>query len=298
MLKTNETKLVKFKLQGSIVAPFGYEWEICHDGKPRYLPSVGGITLNFLVGDAANQYIGDHLEPGVTTSMEPNDGSKNHSRRNTGYNTFSCIGNEATVISGPAKGSKGMVTGHHGGVEHVLIDFDAGTLNKLTYDDKIMITAFGVGLEIKGFEHIKIFSIAPKLLKKINIKPVKNKLHVGVAAIIPAVAMGSGLGGSTSFKGDYDIQTSDPETNKKFGLDRLCLGDIVAIIDHDSSYGWSYKQGAISIGVIIHGDCVLAGHGPGCQTIMTSPDGHIVPVIDKTANIGKLLKIGRYRSKK
>jgi hypothetical protein len=40
---------------------------------------------------------------------------------------------------------------------------------------------------------------------------------------------------------------------------------------------------------------VLAGHGPGCQTIMTSKEGLIVPKIDPKANIGNYLKIGRYR---
>jgi hypothetical protein len=72
----------------------------------------------------------------------------------------------------------------------------------------------------------------------------------------------------------------------RFGLDKLRIGDLVAIIDHDSNYGWSYKQGAVSIGVIIHGDSMMAGHGPGCQTLMTSVDGRILPRLSKTANIG------------
>jgi hypothetical protein len=108
--------------------------------------------------------------------------------------------------------------------------------------------------------------------------------------------MGSGLGSSQAFSGDYDIQTSDPESNRKYGLDKLRIGDLVAIIDHDSHYGWSYKQGAVSIGVIIHGDSYVAGHGPGCQTIMTSVSGKIIPKIKKDANIGKYLKVGRFRT--
>jgi len=295
MLKTNEEKLAKFRLQGSVVPMYGFGWEVCHDGKPRMLPSVGGITLNFKVGDLANKYVSDHLEPGVSTTMEPGESGKAGSRRNTGYNSFSCIGNEVSVLTGKAKGKKGVVTGHHGGCEHVIIDFDNSTLEKLNYDDKFLITAFGCGLQIDEFPSISFFSLSPVLLSKMNVKKAGTNLLVPVVTTVPAVAMGSGLGSSDSYKGDYDIQTSDKETCEKYGLHKLRIGDIVAVQDHDSGFGWSYKKGAISIGVVIHGDSHIAGHGPGCQTIMTSKEGLIIPKIDPNANIGRYLKIGRFR---
>ncbi|MBL6990380.1 MAG: DUF4438 domain-containing protein [Bacteriovoracaceae bacterium] len=295
-MKINENKLAKFKLQGSIMPPYGFGWEICYDGINRIVPGVGGINLNFKVGDLANKLISDHLEPAVSSTMEPGlERGKNYSTKNTGYNVYSCIGNEAVIISGKAKNKKGIVTGHHGGCQHVIIDFDHKTLDALTYDDKIMITSHGVGLEIEEFSEVKIFSLAPSLFKKMNVKKVKNKLEIPVAATVPAAVMGSGLGSNQPYHGDYDIQTSDKKANKLHGLDKLRLGDIVAIIDHDSTQGWSYCQGAVSIGVIIHGDSYLAGHGPGCQTIMTSKLGQIAPKISPSANIGKYLKIGSYR---
>jgi hypothetical protein len=58
-----------------------------------------------------------------------------------------------------------------------------------------------------------------------------------------------------------------------------------------------YRKGAITIGVVVHSDCVLSGHGPGVTTIMTSSKGAIVPELDGTANIGKLLGIGVHRKK-
>ena len=42
----------------------------------------------------------------------------------------------------------------------------------------------------------------------------------------------------------------------------------------------------ISIGVIIHSDCVKSGHGPGVTVIMSSSKGNIEGVIDSNANIG------------
>lgn len=298
MIKTNENRLVKFRVQGSIKPPANGGWRVGYDGVARVLPGTGAITLNLKVGDLAGALEGDHLEPGVTSSMEVGPDAHSESPRNQGYNTYSCVGNIAEIITGKAKGKKGIVTGHHGGCEHVLIDFDDKTLLDLTYDDKIMITSHGVGLRLEEFPDIEAFSLDPQLLQKMNLKNVNGKLEVPVTTIVPAVAMGSGLGDNRPYKGDYDIQTSDPETNVKYGLDKLKLGDIVAIVDHDSTRGWSYRQGAVSIGIIIHGESYIAGHGPGCQTLLSSKDGNIIPKISLNANIGRYLKIGRFRGKK
>jgi len=80
-------------------------------------------------------------------------------------------------------------------------------------------------------------------------------------------------------------------------LDKLRFGDIVAIEDTDNSFGRCFKPGAMTIGVVVHSDCVLAGHGPGVTTIMTSKLGKIQPIINKDANIGYYLRIGRWRKK-
>ena len=69
------------------------------------------------------------------------------------------------------------------------------------------------------------------------------------------------------------------------------LGDLVAIQNADHSYGRIYKEGAISVGIIVHSDCVISGHGPGVTTLFTSSNGKIIPRIDPDANIAKLLKL-------
>ncbi|MFA7397480.1 MAG: DUF4438 domain-containing protein, partial [Candidatus Bathyarchaeia archaeon] len=71
----------------------------------------------------------------------------------------------------------------------------------------------------------------------------------------------------------------------------LRLGDIVAIIDADHSFGRIFHQGAISVGVVVHTNCFSAGHGPGVTTIMSSTEGKIVPQINSKANIASLLKL-------
>jgi hypothetical protein len=103
--------------------------------------------------------------------------------------------------------------------------------------------------------------------------------------------MGSGLGSNQVNSGDYDIQLFDEAVVEQYGLESLRLGDLVAIIDADHSFGRIYRQGAVSVGVVVHSNCVTAGHGPGVTTLMTSPDGKIIPKITQKANIASLLKL-------
>jgi len=249
---------------------------------------LGGITYNVRVGDPALGWVGDHVEPGVSLKNRDRDESN-------ALNILSCIGNRARVISGEAKGEVGIVTGKHGGIEHVLIDFPEDVLNKLVIGDKIQIESYGQGLEIQDFPQIKVMNISPELLTMLNIKELGDRLEVGVRKVIPAELMGSGIGSATSFSGDYDIMTQDRETIRSLGLEDLRLGDIVGIMDMDNRYGRSYRKGARSIGIVIHCDCVQSGHGPGVTVVLSSSDSTIEFSIDETANIARILKIGRYR---
>jgi hypothetical protein len=106
------------------------------------------------------------------------------------------------------------------------------------------------------------------------------------------VIRGSGIGAAHVAPGDYDIVTSDPESVKKYRLDKIRFGDFVALMDHDNRYGRAYRKGAVTIGVVVHSDCMIAGHGPGVTTIMTCETSLIKPVIDPHANIADLWGIG------
>ena len=77
----------------------------------------------------------------------------------------------------------------------------------------------------------------------------------------------------------------------QYRLKSLRLGDLVAIIDADHSFGRIYRQGAVSVGVVVHTNCVTAGHGPGVTTLITSSEGKIFPKTSETANIASLLKL-------
>ncbi|MEO0161398.1 MAG: DUF4438 domain-containing protein [candidate division WOR-3 bacterium] len=296
MLKTNEDKLVMMSVQGKIANPGGPRaHSVDAEGKPFLLPGTGGIVYNVKVGDPAFGWEADHIEPGVSTILDEKD---RYLGPNAGYNFYACIGNEAIVKTGDAKGKKGIVTGHHGGAEHVLIDFADEVLEKLSLDDRILIKGYGQGLKLLDYPDIFVYNLDPQLLHRLRIKPAGDKIRVPVTACIPAELMGSGTGSLMMGAGDYDIMTTDRAFIKKHGIDKIRLGDLVALLDHDNLYGRSFRKGAITIGVVIHGDCRYAGHGPGVSTILTSSRPLIEPVLDPNANIAKILKIGRFRKRR
>lgn len=291
MLKTNAASVVEFILQCQPGYPKSRgTWRVDRHGQPYLLPSIGGITVNMQVGDSAFGWAGDHLEPGVSCTV---DTRKPFDHPNNSFQVFACTGNKATVISGEAKGAEGVVIGHHGGSEHVIVDFPRDAKEKLTYDDKIIIRGRGQGLALSDYPEIAVFNLDPDLLDKINIKETDTgKLQVPVTTIVPAACMGSGIGASNVATGDYDITTGDPETIKEYKLDQIRLGDFVALQDHDNRFGREFRKGAVSIGIVVHSDCKTSGHGPGVTTLLTCAAPFIEPVVDPRANIADVLGIG------
>jgi hypothetical protein len=291
MLKTNEEHIVEFLLQCQPGPPRTRgNWGVDREGNPFMLPGIGGITLNIQVGDPASGWAGDHVEPGVSCTA---DTQKPFEHPNVSLQVYSCAGNRATVVSGEAKGATGYVLGHHGGSEHVIVDFPREVKEKLTYEDKIIILGKGQGLKLIDYPDIMLYNLDPMLLGKMKIeKSGETKLRVPVTTVVPAVCMGSGIGAPHVAKGDYDIVTSDPESVEKYKLDKIRFGDFVALLDHDNRFGRAYRKGAITIGIVVHSDCRTAGHGPGVTTLMTCETPLIEPVTDPQANMADLLNIG------
>jgi len=273
-------------VHGEVAAPSvpSAIYDIGHDGVPRVLPSVGGITLNVRVGDNAFFFASDHIEPAVST-RHPDD------KVNVGYCVYACVGNGATVLSGEAKGARGVVTGKHGGIEHVMIDFPPEVMEKMALGDKIAVRSVGLGLELAAAGDVRVFNCDPAFLDRWGVARAGDRFTVPVAKTVPAAIMGSGLGRATVARGDYDIQAFDPAMVERYGLHDLRLGDLVAIVDADNSFGRIYRTGAVTIGIVAHGRSDIAGHGPGVTTLLTSPSGALDPLIDARANIATILDL-------
>lgn len=100
--------------------------------------------------------------------------------------------------------------------------------------------------------------------------------------------MGSGLGQADVYSGDYDIQLFDPHMVNKYKLKSLKLGAFVAILNTDHRYGRIYRTKYVSIGVVVHSDSSIAGHGPGVMTVITGPDSKLIPVIGPKAHLAEI----------
>jgi Domain of unknown function (DUF4438), N-terminal/Domain of unknown function (DUF4438), C-terminal len=293
-LRTNIDKLVRMGVSAHVDPPFmRSEYRISPDGQAKVLPSVGGVVYNVLCGDLALGWAADHIEPGASVGLPHKDAAAL-----AALSRLAQVGNTVRVLSGAAKGARGIVTGKHGGIEHLMVDFAVRDLKKLASGDTVQVDAFGLGLELLDFPQITAMNIDPEFLKKLRLSRQKGKLVVPVALSVPAELMGSGLGHGSSHSGDYDLQCSDPSSVKRWNIEKLRLGDIIAITDADHTYGRIFRKGAITVGIVSHGDCVQAGHGPGVTTLLTSATGAILPKRSPKANLASIMKIGRSRGKK
>jgi hypothetical protein len=289
VVKTNRDRLVMMSVMGQVTSP-GYPaipavpHQIDRDGKPRLLPSLGGIVYNVKIGDPVFGWAGDNIEPGVAIKA-PDAGA------NEALNVFACVGNEAVVMSGNAKGARGVVTGKSGRfAEHVILHFASDVLDQLAFGDKIVVRACGVGMTIDGFPSITLKSLAPALFERLGAEENDGKLTVPVRAVVPPELMGAGAG-LTSDAGAICIQSMDRNALGKHGLDQLRLGDIVAIEDYDSAFLHGYRKGGVSLGVVSSTDSIKAGYGPGVTLLMTSPAGAIDPLPVEQINLSGLLDL-------
>jgi hypothetical protein len=289
----NQSDLVIVAVMGQIAHPVGSgtPYRIGHDGFPRVLPATGGIVLNHRIGDRCVGLAGDHIEPGVALHNNNREIIGGRNGPNLALITYACVGNRARVISGPGTGQQGMVTGKHGGVDHVLVDFPPSVLRRLQIGDRIQIESCGLGLQLSEHPDISVANCSPALLQRWGIRQSAKGLQVPVTHRIPATVMGSGLGKNTVWRGDYDIQLFDPEMRDRYRLGRLRFGDMVAIFDGDTRFGPAYRRDRITIGVIVHGDSTVSGHGPGVTPLLTGTAQRLQPIFNPQANLAALFNL-------
>lgn len=287
MIKTNHEKLVMQSVMGKIHHPTVQRsgpMKIGCDGSISVLPSVGGITYNVKIGDGVFDKLCDHVEPGV--SIQNPDSSENGA-----LSALACVGNPARVVSGDAKGAKGVVTGFHGGIDHTLVYFEKEDMERMLPGDSILVKAYGQGLAIENMPDIRLTGIDPDLFDRLGVFEEGGRLAVPVTRVIPAYLLGAGQGMGTPYTGDFDLMTADKDEIRRLGLDKLRYGDFVLLQDCDHTFGRGYLKGAVTVGIVVHSDCVVMGHGPGITTLMTCQTDKIIGKIDEKANLADILEL-------
>lgn len=281
---TNEDTLVEMAVSGLVTTPAVRPGQYIPypDGKGAVLPGMYGITYNVRCGDRAFGWAGDHVEPGVSID---DDG---HSGRHHALHYLNCIGNDALVTSGMAAGATGVVVGEHA---RILVQFDEETHALMAPGDRVQVMAKGQGLKLPDYPGVALKKMSPRLFHAMGITESDGRLHVNVAIELPIRIMGSGAELNSEYV-DQDLMSGDRALMAELGIDQMRLGDLIAIRHADHHWGRSFRDGAISICLCIHGDSIMTGHGPGILTLMTARGGEIGFTIDPTANIAHLLQLG------
>jgi len=283
MLSTNSKQLIEIAVMGSVSQPTlrypGYIQDA--EGRARVLPGMAGVVYNARVGDPAFGWAGDHVEPG--TSIHNGDTAAEFA-----LHYLTCMGNKAVVTSGLAKGAEGVVTGEHA---RLLIDFPADANELICVGDNIQIKACGRGLELTDYPQVMLKKCSPQLIDAIPFEAIdSHRIRVPVTMVLPIRIMGSGAELNPDYV-DQDLMSGDRQLMAELGIDQMRLGDLVVIPDADHRYGRGYREGAVTIGLCIHGDSVMTGHGPGILTLMTCPEPCIEWVIDPNANLAHFLSL-------
>jgi hypothetical protein len=287
-IRANFDEIISVSVMGEVAAPSmpplpAMPYALSSEGEPFLLPAYGSIVYNVSVGDSAYGWLADCVHPSVSIKAKDANG-------NLGLNILACVGNVAMVMTGDAKGAKGVVTGKSGRFsEHVIVHFAPEARQQMCVGDKIVVRAKGVGLRLPGHPDIKLKATSPELLAALEVSTTDDgKLAVPVVATVPAHLLGAGSG-LTSEGGSIHIQTADRAALAAAGLDRLRLGDVVALGDYDSVWGHGYLRGAVGIGVVGQGDSPRAGYGPGLTLLMTSASGGIRPMPSADVNLKDLV---------
>ena len=285
VVRTNKDKLIEMAVCGEVwPAAVRTPYRPNAQGESGVFMGTAGVILNVRVGDRAYGWAADHVEPAV--SMRNREDGPEHA-----LHYLACIGNPAVMVSGEAAGARGFVTGEHA---HILVDFEPEVLEQISIGDKVQIRALGIGLEMLDYPDISVRKMSPELFESLRIEEIGDgRIRLPVAAVIPGYLMGSGAELGADYV-DQDMMTNDRETLAQLGLDDLRIGDILAVQDHDHTFNRGYREGAVTIGLINHGDSFMTGHGPGVMDLLSCATNKIEFYVDTETrpNLARNLGIG------
>lgn len=278
-LATNAERLPVVRLLGTVTPPSAPYAVTDPEGRQGFLPGSGGVALNAMVGDRALVWVSDHLEPGASLALpEP--------AANRALQILSCIGNDAFVATGSARGGRGVVIGKHG---VTIVAFAPPVLAQLAPGDQIAIDARGVGLAIEGIPDVHLHSTSSDFLPTFAWR-AGDRVAVRVVAELASEYGAAGMGFEASWA-NLDLETHDEHLTVAGHLDQFRFGDLVLLHGHDHRYVRCHDRNWSTVGVIAHGASVAGGHGLGFSTLLSAPRPLLVAHHDADANLVNLLNL-------
>ena len=153
MIRTNQDDLVVMAVTGFISPPTldRSPYRPNTEGHAAVHIGMSGFVYYARVGSPAYGWEGDHVEPGVSIAHPD-------SAVDQAMHYLTCIGNDAIVTSGLARGARGTVTGEHA---RLLVDFEPDVLEKLCVGDQIVIKTYGRGMRLLDFPDVLVKKAGP-----------------------------------------------------------------------------------------------------------------------------------------
>lgn len=260
-------------VESPAIGPSPYRVDV--DGHPYVPVGDGGIVLGVGLGDLVSAALGDHVSPGATVG-HPDQAARH------GLTAYACVGNPVVVRSGAAAGATGRVLGKRGEDGRVLVWLPAEALERLRPGDGISVRAHGQGASLPGLPPgVTLLNLDPWLAPALGIGVRPDGVDVGVRAVVPSRLAGNGIGRPAQ---QWDVDLAFPAGDPV--LATLRLGDLLAVADLDVRHNMGYRRGHVTVGVVVHGDSPMPGHGPGLVPLLSGPAELLRAVPDAAGHVG------------
>ena len=85
-------------------------------------------------------------------------------------------------------------------------------------------------------------------------------------AVVPSRLAGNGIGRPAQ---QWDVDLAFPAGDPVLAV--LRLGDLLAVADLDVRHNMGFRRGHVTVGLVVHGDSPMPGHGPGLVPLLCGP---------------------------
>ena len=245
-------------VESPAIGPSPYRVDV--DGHPYVPVGDGGIVLGVGLGDLVSAALGDHVAPGATVG-HPDQPARH------GLTTYACVGNPVVVRSGAAAGATGRVLGKRGEDGRLLVWLPDEALERLRPGDGVTVRAYGQGASLPGLPTgVEVLNLDPRLAPALGISVTPESVEVGVRAVVPSRLAGNGIGRPAQ---QWDVDLAFPAGDPVLAV--LRLGDLLAVADLDVRHNMGFRWGHVTVGLVVHGDSPMPGHGPGLVPLLCGP---------------------------
>lgn len=255
-------RAIAMNLSGVVESPTvgSTPYRVDREGRPYVPVGDGGIVLGVHLGDPLSGFDGDHVAPALSLSHP--DQAARHA-----LTAYSCIGNPVRVRDGAAAGATGWVHGKRGEDGRVLVVLPDDALAVLQPGDGLTVRAHGQGAVLPDApEGVQLLNLDPRLLGPLGLAVEGGRVGVTVRAVVPSRLAGNGLGRPAQ---QWDVDLAFPSGDPV--LASLHFGDLLAVADLDVRHNMGFRRGWLTVGVVVHGDSPMPGHGPGVTPVLTGP---------------------------